>query len=398
MCKSLLHAVGPVSFVLMALIGVSIDRGGYLLAQIADEVTMPDFGTGTEFGCQNLAGNNVIRLSNGGTTAYFDKQVGRLLQITNQSGQPFTFGGRGECDNTGILQNMTAKNSNWRGCSTSVSPINLPYDYCSFTSYVQDPSSASAVYYQVYGGKAILDVVTTSHFAAGQWGISSYDPGGGPGAEGDNFTFWITYWIHSDGVIKVNVWTGINGEAPSCYSRWINFPFVLVSPFSSGSSEWEWDIGSDVTEAMYGSNIFYINNPNDSAYSGSTLSVTGTSGCPSERQGVLTGPYTNVTGSLPTYFGIHKSDDSRGTLAKVPTNTSALVLYQGKQPGVNGKLYELFVETRVPISTTWSSNYAAVYFIPWGGSGGISRSEAQSRLSNYTSTVADPGNLSCSCP
>ena len=130
---------------LVLLVGLMAAFGGaYVPAPmqsgpIADEVSMPDFGprgNGGALGCSSNVGLPAIRLSNGGVSVYFDKANGRLLQITNASGEPFTFGARFGCDNTGLYQDWEPKNSNWVGCSKPPGRVSPPIDFCSFTAYL----------------------------------------------------------------------------------------------------------------------------------------------------------------------------------------------------------------------------------------------------------------------
>jgi hypothetical protein len=236
------------------------------------------------------------------------------------------------------------------------------------------------------------------------WGNPNFDPQN-PGA--DRFTFDIDYWVNSDGVVTSRV--QVSWSTPECYSPWINFPFVLVSPYASSPGEYRFETGDTFINqsSIYfdgGKDVYLINDPTVPTYTHQTFTLPSSTNCPAGRQNQQQGPYSTLGPgiSLGTRFGIEKSDGSRGVLANVPSNTKQIILYQPEaNPGTLDGMYEAFVETQLPIYSNGSTSslyIALVHFIPWGG-GGISKATGQSRLNSYVSSViSDPSGTGGSCP
>ncbi len=393
---------------------------------IADEVAMPDFGprgNGAAFGCSSNVGIPAIRLANGGVTVYFDKANGRLLQITNASGEPFTFGGLG-CDNTGLFQDWEPKNSNWVGCSKPPGRVNPPNDYCSFTAYLLGgltPAVSPNPTYEITSqGEPHVHVSNVSQFerpSPAVWGNPDYDP-----QPAGKWIFNIDYYVKSTGVINVQ-FSVSNTNVSECFSPWVSFPFVLVSPFERSDAyvfetgpqgarrinhgDFFSSLGVKDTYIFHDPRITGLNgNVQDNRYSPllhKSIDVPASSMCPAGRYKESHGPYSTLTGLYPgefntigPYLGVHKSDMSRGVIVQVPSNTTQIVLYQ---PGEPDGIAEAFVTTELPIGRTDLGEHytGSIYFTPWGGINGIDLATAKLRLNAYTSSITSPSSGSCAC-
>lgn len=395
--------------------------------QIADEVTMPDFGprgNGSALGCSSNVGIPAIRLANGGVTVYFDKANGRLLQITNASGEPFTFGARFGCDNTGLFQDWEPKNSNWIGCSKPPGRVSPPIDFCSFTAYLTGGLNSAVrpnpTWEITSQGEPHLHVSNVSEFEAptpSVWGNPDYDP-----QPGGKWIFDIDYYVKSSGVINVQFRVS-NTNVSECFSPWVSFPFVLVSPYEP-SDAYVFETGpqgarrinhGDFFSSLGVKDTYIVNDPTITGLNGNvqdnryspllhkSIDVPANDMCPAGRNKESHGPYSTLTGLYPgefttlgPYFGIHKSDMSRGIIAQVPSNTTQIVLYQTGEP--NG-LAEAFVTTKLPIGRTdLGEHYAgSIYFMPWGGANSVDLPTAKLLLNSYTSSITSPSSGQCAC-
>ena len=381
---------------------------------------------------QDARGNaiTVLRLSNGGTTLYFDawgpdmnnlSGSGQLVDLTNPGGRRLSYAVPG-VDSTGIFQDWEVMHPKWRGSSD---PLNPPYDFCSILAYIPGryvggALTAEQVSARTEGGDAVIHVQTFSRYEYG-WGDTptpdTYDPG-----DGARFFFDIEYRVKPDGVARVTFTVKNPKHTQECFPPWISFPFVLVSPAVDALTDpWVFESGDtlfSINDLYFDGgtkrDAFFINDPTSSPlpHGGfpqlSQDQSTRAPACSPARVGRSTGPYTvlnqtQVNGNgLGRYIGLHGGwtpfGPRWGVVAQVPSGTRGAIMEFASlggdrdDPTIKYGLYEFFLETFLPVGRTANNEFytGTVHFIPWGD--GRLLGEAKDKLSLYTSSITSPSN------